>query len=44
MRWVDGSTDSMAMSLSKTRGSGEGQGSMACCSPWDHKEFDMTYD
>ena len=21
---------------------GEGQGSLACCSPWDHKESDMT--
>ena len=20
----------------------EGQGSLACCSPWDHKELDMT--
>ena len=20
----------------------EGQGSLACCSPWDHKESDMT--
>ena len=21
---------------------GEGQGSLACCSPWSHKESDMT--
>ena len=21
---------------------GEGQGSWACCSPWDHKELDAT--
>ena len=21
---------------------GEGQGSLACCSPWGHKESDMT--
>ena len=21
---------------------GDGQGSLACCSPWDHKESDMT--
>ena len=21
---------------------GEGQGSLACCSPWSHKELDMT--
>ena len=25
-----------------TLGDGEGQGSMACCSPWGHKELDMT--
>ena len=23
-------------------GDGEGQGSMMCCSPWGHKELDMT--
>ena len=23
-------------------GDGEGQGSLACCSPWDGKELDMT--
>ena len=23
-------------------GDGEGQGSLACCSPWDHKELGMT--
>ena len=23
-------------------GVGEGQGSLACCSPWGHKESDMT--
>ena len=23
-------------------GDGEGEGSLACCSPWDHKELDMT--
>ena len=23
-------------------GDGEGQGSLACCSPWDCKESDMT--
>ena len=21
---------------------GDGQGSLACCSPWGHKELDMT--
>ena len=23
-------------------GDSEGQGSLACCSPWDHKELDTT--
>ena len=23
-------------------GVGEGQGSLVCCSPWDHKESDVT--
>ena len=23
-------------------GDGEGQGNLACCSPWGHKESDMT--
>ena len=25
-----------------TLGVGDGQGSLACCSPWGHKELDMT--
>ena len=23
-------------------GAGDGQGGLACCSPWDRKELDMT--
>ena len=23
-------------------GVGDGQGSLACCSPWSHRELDMT--
>ena len=26
----------------QTPGDGEGQGSLACCSPWGRKELDMT--
>ena len=40
-RWLDGITDLMGMSLSKLR-VGDGQESLACCSPWVRKELDMT--
>ena len=26
----------------QAKGDGEGQGSLVCCSPWGHKEFNMT--
>ena len=26
----------------QTLGDGEGQGSLACCSPWGHKELNVT--
>ena len=41
MRWLDGITDSMDMSLSKM-GVGDGQGVLVCCSPWGRKESDTT--
>ena len=28
--------------LEETPGDGEGQRSLACCSPWGHEEFDRT--
>ena len=28
--------------LELTLGDDEGQGSLGCCSPWDHKELDTT--
>ena len=44
MRWLDGITNSMDMSLSKLWEftPGYGQGSLACRSSWGHKEFDTT--
>jgi len=41
MRWLDGITDSMDISLD-TLGVGDGQGGLACCSPWGCKESDTT--
>ena len=35
-------TDAMNMDLGNTLGESEGQGSLECCSPWGHKELDMT--
>ena len=53
MRWLDGITDSMDVGLGGLRelvmdreawraAVGDGQGGLACCGPWGHKESDTT--
>ena len=42
MRWLDGVTDLMDMSLSKLQEMVRDRGGLACCSPWGRKESDTT--
>ena len=37
MRWLDDVTNAVGMNLD-----GEGQGGLACCSPWGHRESGMA--
>ena len=42
MRWLDGITDSMDMSLSKLWKIVKNREAWQCCSPWAHKELDTN--
>ena len=42
MRWLDSNTDSMDVNLSKLQEMVKDRGRLACCSPRDGKELDMT--
>ena len=42
MRWLDGINRLSCHGSGWTPGVGDGQGDLACCSPWDLNESDMT--
>ena len=42
MRWLDEMVRLDGHEFEQALGVGDGQGSLACCSPWGHKELDMT--
>ena len=42
MRWLDGITDSMDVSLGELRGLVMDRGDLACCDSWGRKESDTT--
>ena len=44
MRWSDGQMVSLTQGheFEQTPADSEGQGSLACCSPWGHKELETT--
>ena len=37
IRWLDGITDSIDIEFEQAPGVDDGQGSLACCSPWGHR-------
>ena len=42
MRWLDGIIDSRDMSVSKLQEIVRDREASLCCSPWAHKELDIT--
>ena len=42
MRWLNGITNVMGHEFEQALGVGDGQGSLACCSPLDRKESDTA--
>ena len=42
MRWLDVASLTQPSWISANSGDSEGQGSLTCCSPWGHKESDLT--
>ena len=41
MRWLDGITNSMDMSVSQFHKMVKDRGYLACCSPWGHEESEQ---
>ena len=39
MRWLGGITDLMDIEFEQVLGVADGQGSLACCTPWGHKRI-----
>ena len=42
MRWLDGITYSVDMSLNKLQETVKDQKSLLCCGPWSNEELDTT--
>ena len=42
LRWLDSIINLVGYEFEQTLGGSEGQGSLACCSPWGHNESDTT--
>ena len=42
LRWLEWHHQLNGHECEQSQGDSEGQGSLACCSPWGHKESDMT--
>ena len=42
MRWLEGITNSMDMSLNELPGVGDRQEGLVCCDSWARKEMDTT--
>ena len=42
MRWMDGYHQLDGHEFEQALGAGDGQGGLACCSPWSCKESDKT--
>ena len=42
IRWLDGITETWGTEFEQAPGVGDGQGGLACCTPWGRKEADTT--